>query len=72
MSMARVGGVSGGGGGGGGGPGGGSRRAEYLAFEDKNMPELRAALPGLRMAQYRDKCFKLWDKSPENPANQMS
>jgi len=70
LEALSVGGV--GGGGGAGSARKESRRAAYLGFEERTMPGLREDYPGLRLAQYREKCFKQWDKSPENPANQMS
>lgn len=66
MSVAQL------GGGGGSGPKPESQKAAFLAFEDRTLPQLREEAPGLRRAQYRDKCFKLWAKSPENPLNQTS
>ena len=39
----------------------------YRAFCEREMPILKADLPGLRMTQYRQRVFDLWTKSPENP-----
>jgi hypothetical protein len=33
------------------------------------IPQLKEEMPGLRLAQYQDKAFELWQKSPENPRN---
>lgn len=45
------------------------RKAAYLEFEDTQLPIMREEMPGLKLAQYKDKIFKLWQKSPQNPAN---
>lgn len=41
----------------------------YAAFEEKTMPVLRAETPGLKLSQYKERCFALWQKAPENPNN---
>ena len=51
------------------GPASANRKAAHLAFEDRVLPQLKDEFPGLKMSQYKDKCFKLWEKSPENPKN---
>jgi hypothetical protein len=45
------------------------RKALHAAFEDRMIPQMKEDFPGLKMAQYKDKIFKLWEKSPENPSN---
>jgi hypothetical protein len=50
----------------------GGRKAAYAEFEDRQMMVLREENPHLKMAQYKDKIFKLWQRSPENPENQKS
>jgi hypothetical protein len=45
------------------------RKALHAAFEDRMLPQLKEDYPGLKLAQYKDKIFKLWEKSPENPTN---
>jgi len=42
----------------------------YSAFEAKTIPMLKEENPGLKQSQYKDRCFALWQKSPENPKNQ--
>jgi hypothetical protein len=73
LSMSGV-----GSGGGGGVVGGGDahpekrRKAAYLAFETAMLPSMREEYPGLKLQQYKQKIFKLWEKSPENPMNQVA
>lgn len=47
------------------------RKALYAAFEDKMLPLMREDFPGLKLSQYKDKIFKAWEKSPENPMNAL-
>ncbi len=47
-----------------------SAKAQFKAFEERKMPEVKADYPGLKLSQYKDKIFQMWKKSPENPANQ--
>ncbi|KAJ9444646.1 Coiled-coil domain-containing protein 124-like protein [Diplonema papillatum] len=42
-------------------------KAAHIAFEEKMIPQLKADNPGLKRSQLKDMCFKLWQKSPENP-----
>lgn len=46
------------------------RKAAYRAFEEREMDRIRAEEPGLKRSQIRDRIFKLWQRSPENPMNQ--
>ena len=46
-----------------------SRQVLYAAFQDKTMPALREENPGLKLSQYKDRCFALWQKHPDNPNN---
>lgn len=48
------------------------RKAAYLAFETALMPSMREEYPGLKLQQYKQKIFKVWEKSPENPMNQVN
>mmetsp|Transcript_16966 Transcript_16966/g.25671 ORF Transcript_16966/g.25671 Transcript_16966/m.25671 type:complete len:242 (-) Transcript_16966:314-1039(-) len=48
-----------------------SRKALYMAFEERTMPSVKEEYPGLRLTQYKEKIFNLWKKSPENPENQV-
>lgn len=42
-------------------------KALYAAFEERMMVEMKEEYPGLKRSQYKDKIFKEWQKSPENP-----
>ena len=59
--------------GGGGGKGAGDRhperrmKAAFAAFEEREMPRLKAENPTLRMSQLRQLLKKEWMKSPDNP-----
>lgn len=46
-------------------------KAAYLAFETRRMQEIRKELPGLKRSQYKEKLWKEWQKSAENPFNQI-
>ncbi|GIX97606.1 coiled-coil domain-containing protein 124-B [Caerostris extrusa] len=45
-------------------------KAAYQAFEDRNLPLLKAENPNLRLSQLKQMLKKDWMKSPENPLNQ--
>ncbi|RWS15339.1 hypothetical protein B4U79_10586 [Dinothrombium tinctorium] len=47
-------------------------KAAYLAFEEKNLPILKAENPNLRLSQIKQLLKKEWMKSPENPMNQKN
>jgi len=47
-------------------------KAAYAAFEERRLPELKVEHPGLRLMQMKEIIRKEFDKSPENPMNQMS
>lgn len=59
------------GGGGAGKPESKNLKALYAAFEEKTIAQLKTEQPGLKLSQYKDRCFALWSKSPENPKNQL-
>nr|GFC24547.1 hypothetical protein [Tanacetum cinerariifolium] len=40
------------------------------AFEEAELPKLKAEKPGLTHTQYKDMIWKIWKKSPDNPLNQ--
>eukprot|EP01063_Lacrimia_lanifica_P035784 TRINITY_DN690_c1_g1_i1.p2 TRINITY_DN690_c1_g1~~TRINITY_DN690_c1_g1_i1.p2 ORF type:complete len:222 (+),score=150.45 TRINITY_DN690_c1_g1_i1:57-722(+) len=42
-------------------------KAAHAAFDKKMMPILKADNPGLKRTQLKEMCWKLWNKSPENP-----
>ncbi|KAA0157922.1 hypothetical protein FNF31_05650 [Cafeteria roenbergensis] len=45
-------------------------KAAYRAFEDREMPKLRADFPSLKRSQLKERLWKVWQKSDENPLNQ--
>lgn len=44
-------------------------KAAYKAFEEANLPRIKAENPSLRLSQWKQILFKEWQKSPENPLN---
>jgi len=46
-------------------------RVTYAAFEEKNLPDVRAENPSLKLSQLKELVWKMWQKSPENPINQI-
>mmetsp|Transcript_7507 Transcript_7507/g.14855 ORF Transcript_7507/g.14855 Transcript_7507/m.14855 type:complete len:413 (+) Transcript_7507:204-1442(+) len=49
-----------------------NRKMLFSAFEEREIARLRAENPGLKRSQLKDHAWKLWQKSPENPANQVN
>ncbi|KAK1429071.1 hypothetical protein QVD17_11270 [Tagetes erecta] len=47
-------------------------KASFKAFEEAELPNLKADKPGLTHTQYKDMIWKLWKKSPDNPLNQVA
>ncbi|PWA53878.1 hypothetical protein CTI12_AA440940 [Artemisia annua] len=47
-------------------------KASFKAFEEAELPKLKAEKPGLTHTQYKDMIWKIWKKSPDNPLNQVS
>jgi len=47
-------------------------KAAYQAFEDANLPRLKAENSNMRLSQLKQLLKKDWMKSPENPLNQRS
>ncbi|CAK1601601.1 unnamed protein product [Parnassius mnemosyne] len=45
-------------------------KAAYTAFEEINLPRLKAENPSLRLSQLKQMLRKEWTKSPQNPLNQ--
>lgn len=45
-------------------------KAAYAAYEEKNLPILKAENPNMRLSQIKQMLKKDWMKSPENPLNQ--
>lgn len=46
-------------------------KAAYAAYEARRMPEIEEENPGLRRQQRMDLCRKEFEKSEENPFNQV-
>ena len=46
-------------------------KAAYAAFEARRLPEIEAENPGLRRNQRVELCKKEFEKSEENPFNQV-
>lgn len=44
-------------------------KAAYAAFEERELPRLKAENPNLRQSQVKQLLRKEWMKSPENPMN---
>lgn len=44
-------------------------KAAYTAFEETNLPILKAENPSLRLSQLKQMLRKEWLKSPQNPLN---
>ena len=58
------------------GGGGGSTKkvnlkAAFAEFEEREIARLKAENPGLKLSQLKERAFKAWEKSPDNPANQV-
>ncbi|THH30811.1 hypothetical protein EUX98_g3375 [Antrodiella citrinella] len=47
-------------------------KASFEAYKEREMPNVRADHPGLRLQQYQEILFKQFQKSPENPFNQVT
>ena len=45
-------------------------KALYEAFYSKTLPVLKQESPGLKLSQYKDRIFDMWQSSAENPRNQ--
>jgi len=46
-------------------------KVTYASFEEKNLPDVRAENPTLKLSQVKELIWKMWQKSPENPVNQI-
>ncbi|WFC99293.1 hypothetical protein MYAM1_002037 [Malassezia yamatoensis] len=46
-------------------------KAAFEAYKERQLPKLREEHPGLRLQQYNDLLYKQFQKSPENPFNQL-
>ncbi|KAF9234502.1 hypothetical protein BU15DRAFT_78987 [Melanogaster broomeanus] len=47
-------------------------KAAFEAYKEKEMPNLKVEHPGLRLQQYQDLLYKQFQKSPDNPFNQVT
>ena len=45
-------------------------KVTYAEFEARELEGIRQENPGLKMSQAKERCFKMWERSPENPKNQ--
>lgn len=46
-------------------------KAAFKAYEDSEMPIIKAQNPSLKLSQLKQLIFKNWQKSPENPLNKV-
>lgn len=44
-------------------------KALYFAYQERELPKIRAEKPGLKLSQYKERIWQAWQKSPENPLN---
>lgn len=42
----------------------------FKQFFERELPGLKEDKPYLKLPQYKDIAFKMWQRSPENPTNQ--
>mmetsp|Transcript_10124 Transcript_10124/g.61585 ORF Transcript_10124/g.61585 Transcript_10124/m.61585 type:complete len:187 (-) Transcript_10124:973-1533(-) len=42
-------------------------KALYFAYQERELPKIRAEKPGLKLSQYKERIWQAWQKSPENP-----
>ncbi|KZT18842.1 DUF1014-domain-containing protein [Neolentinus lepideus HHB14362 ss-1] len=47
-------------------------KAAFEAYKERELPNIRSEHPGLRLQQYQDLLYKQFQKSPENPFNQVT
>ncbi|CDO71893.1 hypothetical protein BN946_scf184940.g40 [Trametes cinnabarina] len=47
-------------------------KAAFEAYKERELPKMRQEHPGLRLQQYHDLLYKQFQKSPENPFNQVT
>jgi len=46
-------------------------KAAYEAYQERELPIIKQDHPGLRLQQYKDLLYKQFQKSPDNPFNQV-
>lgn len=47
-------------------------KAAFEAYKERELPKVKEDHPGLRLQQYQDLLFKQFQKSPDNPFNQVT
>ncbi|EMD34316.1 hypothetical protein CERSUDRAFT_117196 [Gelatoporia subvermispora B] len=47
-------------------------KAAFEAYKERELPNIRTEHPGLRLQQYHELLYKQFQKSPENPFNQVT
>ncbi|KAI8983683.1 hypothetical protein BDB01DRAFT_850357 [Pilobolus umbonatus] len=47
-------------------------KAALAAYEERELPKIKAENPGLRLTQLKELVYKAFQKSPENPFNQAN
>ncbi|KAJ3483931.1 hypothetical protein NLJ89_g12021 [Agrocybe chaxingu] len=47
-------------------------KAAFEAYQERELPNVKIDHPGLRLQQYKDLLYKQFQKSPENPYNQVT
>mmetsp|Transcript_41963 Transcript_41963/g.110868 ORF Transcript_41963/g.110868 Transcript_41963/m.110868 type:complete len:201 (-) Transcript_41963:50-652(-) len=45
-------------------------KVTFKEFEERVLAEIKEENPGLKTSQMKEKAFKMWERSPENPKNQ--
>ena len=43
----------------------------YKEYEERELGRLKVDFPGLKLSQYKERCWAAWQKSPENPMNEQ-
>ena len=43
----------------------------FNEFSERETPKIRADNPGLKLSQVKERVFRAWEKSPDNPKNQV-
>ena len=43
----------------------------FNEFSERETPKVRADNPGLKLSQVKERVFRAWEKSPDNPKNQV-
>ncbi|KAG1097653.1 hypothetical protein G6F42_018142 [Rhizopus arrhizus] len=47
-------------------------KAALAAYEERELPRIKAENPGLRLTQLKELVYKAFQKAPENPFNQAN